>query len=186
MEDPNEPWEPRRPHAGRGGGRGRGGHGRSHPLAGGPRPRHRGGRARRGQVRLAALLLIEEEPRNGYQIIAELDARTDGRWKPSPGAVYPALSQLEDEGLIALTEDRKAYQLTDGGRAEAEQAGQARKPWELEPEADDAASQLQHAFHQLGAALGAVVASGDDELIGKATGQLEDARRSLYKLLADS
>src|SRR5690242_2922339 len=63
---------------------------------GGPRGR---GRARRGDVRAAMLILLEGEPQNGYQLIQEIERRTEGLWKPSPGSVYPALQQLEDEGL---------------------------------------------------------------------------------------
>src|SRR4051812_6238250 len=66
---------------------------------------HRGGRrARRGDVRAAMLLLIEGGPQNGYQLIQEIERRTDGVWKPSPGSVYPALQQLEDEGLVRAVE----------------------------------------------------------------------------------
>src|SRR3954453_23263221 len=88
--------------------------------AGGPgsRGRHRGGRARRGDVRAAMLLLLEEQPQNGYQLIQEIERRTEGVWKPSPGSVYPALQQLEDEGLVqtAETEGKRAYEVTPGGR----------------------------------------------------------------------
>src|SRR6476661_7621334 len=60
-------------------------------------PRGRGRKARRGDIRTAALLLLAEEPRNGYQIMQEVEERSGGAWRPSPGSVYPALSQLEDE-----------------------------------------------------------------------------------------
>src|ERR1700742_2576222 len=85
---------------------------------GGPHGGRRGGRARRGDVRAALLLLIEGAPQNGYQLIQEIERRTDGLWKPSPGSVYPALQQLEDEGLVAPNEGagRRAYELTDQGR----------------------------------------------------------------------
>ena len=73
-------------------------------------------RVQRGDVRAAALALLAEEPRNGYQVIQEIAERSGGVWQPSPGSVYPALQQLEDEGLIgAETADngRKAFALTD-------------------------------------------------------------------------
>ena len=61
----------------------------------------RGPRVRRGDVRAAILdLLGEGQPWNGYQIIQEIGARTQGLWRPSAGSVYPALQQLEDEALI--------------------------------------------------------------------------------------
>ncbi len=73
---------------------------------GGPRGGFRGrhGKARRGDIRTAILLLLAEEPRNGYSIMQELEERSDGVWRPSPGSVYPALSQLEDEALIRSAE----------------------------------------------------------------------------------
>ena len=88
---------------------------------GGPRFA-RGPRVRRGDVRAAALSLLAEGPRNGYQIIQEISERTNGVWRPSPGSVYPALQQLEDEGLIRAEtgeSGRKAFGLTDEGRAYA-------------------------------------------------------------------
>src|SRR3954451_219248 len=97
-------------------------HGPSRGMGfGGPGARR--SRARRGDVRAAILLLLAEEPRNGYAIMQEIERRTDGVWRPSPGAVYPALSQLEDEGLVRATEHdgRRSYELTDEGRAYAEQ-----------------------------------------------------------------
>src|SRR3954447_14038069 len=68
---------------------------------GGPPFRH-GRKARRGDVRAALLTLLDEEPRNGYGLMQEIERRSEGAWRPSPGAVYPALQQLEDEGLVRL------------------------------------------------------------------------------------
>src|SRR5271156_3951262 len=84
-------------------------------------PGGRGPRVRRGDVRAAILdLLAEGQAWNGYQIIQEIGERTQGVWRPSAGSGYPALQQLEDEGLIAAAagEDRRGdYTLTDEGRA---------------------------------------------------------------------
>src|SRR5882757_5567728 len=96
-------------------------------------PRGRGRKARRGDIRTAALLLLAEEPRNGYQIMQEVEQRSDGVWRPSPGSVYPALQQLEDEGLIRSQESdgRKLYALTDAGRERVqERPDDATAPWE--------------------------------------------------------
>ncbi len=100
---------------------------------GGPfgRGRGRGRKARRGDIRTAALLLLAEEPRNGYQIMQEVEERSDGFWRPSPGSVYPALQQLEDEGLIRSEEieGRKLFRLTDAGEAQLKDRGEdARRP----------------------------------------------------------
>src|SRR5271163_3335980 len=113
---------------GHGHGQGRGTRGRSLGFGGrgdwsgfgGPRgPRGRGRKARRGDIRTAALLLLAEEPRNGYQIMQDIEERSGGVWSPSPGSVYPALAQLEDEGLIRTEEHdgSKLFAITDEGRA---------------------------------------------------------------------
>src|SRR3984885_8518286 len=95
----------------------------------------RGPRAKRGDVRAAALALLAEGPMNGYQIIQEIGERSGGVWRPSPGSVYPALQQLEDEGLIraeAGEGGRRAYQLTDEGRQyAASHADELRAPWDV-------------------------------------------------------
>src|SRR3954454_10206844 len=100
--------------------------------SGGP-PFGRGHKARRGDVRAAALVLLDEEPRNGYQLMQEIEHRSDGAWRPSPGSVYPALQQLEDEGLVRTTETegRRQYELTPAG-SEYVEANRAElgTPWE--------------------------------------------------------
>ena len=81
-------------------------------------PGGRRGRARRGDVRAAILLLLEDEPRNGYGLMEEIESRSGGAWRPSPGSVYPALAQLEDEGLVTTVEQegKRLFTLTDEGR----------------------------------------------------------------------
>src|SRR3954470_22162019 len=92
-------------------------------------------RMRRGDVRAAALVLLAEEPRNGYGLMQEIEERSEGEWRPSPGSVYPTLAQLQDEGLIRERDDagRKAYELTDEGRTYVEEHRAALgTPWELD------------------------------------------------------
>src|SRR6476660_9247726 len=101
------------------------GFGRPVPPEGGPRGHRRGGgrgRAPRGDVRAAVLLLLAEEPMHGYQLMQAIAERSGGRWTPSPGAIYPTISQLEDEGLVTVTADagRKLVTLTDAGREHVE------------------------------------------------------------------
>lgn len=91
------------------------GHGSNSP---GRRPgRGRGGRAGRGDLRHAILWLLSSEPMHGYQIITTITERTDGNWTPSPGAIYPTLSMLEDEQLITISTEsgRKMARLTGQG-----------------------------------------------------------------------
>ncbi len=68
--------------------------------------RSRAPRARRGDVRVAILAVLADGPLNGYQVIQEIADRTGGAWRPSPGSVYPTISQLEDEGLVESDDER--------------------------------------------------------------------------------
>lgn len=92
-----------------------------HPGFGGGRGR--GGRARRGDLRKVILILLADKPMHGYEIITTIAERTEQRWEPSAGAIYPQLSQLEDEGLIRTEpiDGKKVAHLTDAGRAAAEE-----------------------------------------------------------------
>src|SRR4030088_2823653 len=75
-------------------------------------------RARRGAVPDALLVALAERPMHGYELITELEVRTSGRWRPSPGSIYPALARMEEEGLLAAEElnGKKVFSLTARGR----------------------------------------------------------------------
>jgi DNA-binding PadR family transcriptional regulator len=152
-------------------------------------PRGRGRKARRGDIRTAALLLLNEEPRNGYQIMQEVEQRSDGVWRPSPGSVYPALAQLEDEGLIrsAESDGRKLFELTDDGRARvAERPADATAPWEqMSGGISDEAHDLAGLMRQVALAFAQVMRTGSQAQMGKARAVLDTARRELYRILAD-
>jgi DNA-binding PadR family transcriptional regulator len=152
-------------------------------------PRMRGPRARRGDVRAAALALLAEEPRNGYQIIQEIGDRSGGVWRPSPGSVYPALQQLEDENLIraeAGDSGRRAYVLTDEGQAYvAAHPDELRAPWdEVAGSAGGAAIEMRNLLQQVGLAGYQVLSAGTDAQVKQARKILADARKSLYRILA--
>src|ERR1022692_1353778 len=80
-----------------------------HGLRGESHGRSRGGsgrgRAQRGDTRVACLLLLADTPMHGYQLMQAIADRTQGAWRPSPGAIYPTIAQLEDEGLVSVTPD---------------------------------------------------------------------------------
>ena len=87
----------------------------------------RGGRRKRlfdqAELQVLLLALIAEAPRHGYDLIREIEALSGGDYAPSPGVVYPALTYMEESGLIAVAPDegtRKSYQATDEGRHQAE------------------------------------------------------------------
>jgi DNA-binding PadR family transcriptional regulator len=158
----------------------------------GPRQfRTRGPRVRRGDVRAAILdLLSEGQPWNGYQIIQEIGARTEGVWRPSAGSVYPALQQLEDEALIraeATGEDRRRmYTLTEEGRAYVdEHADELRASWDaVTGSVDDAEVQLRRTMKQVIVAVTQVAQAGSAAQVQQAGKILADTRRALYRILA--
>jgi DNA-binding PadR family transcriptional regulator len=146
-------------------------------------------RAKRGDVRAAALLLLAEEPRNGYQLMEEIERRSDGAWRPSPGSIYPALSQLEDEGLVRAEETagRRAYRLTSEGEAYVEEHREALgSPWDDAGESvPDELVDLRTLIAHVGMATLQVGQSGDEKQIAEAQKVLSEARKSLYRILAD-
>jgi len=163
------------------------------PGFGSPRRGRRPGR--RGDVRAAVLLLLNEEPLHGYQLIQQIGERSNGAWTPSPGSVYPVLSQLEDEGLITIerVDGRKTASLTEEGRAHVEEhLEELGSPWDdaqAQPDfaalADERRASGQslksfaHAWRQ-------VAMAGTPEQRARALKIVDDARRSLYAILAEA
>jgi DNA-binding PadR family transcriptional regulator len=149
-----------------------------------------GRRAARGDVRAAILVLLAEKPSHGYQIIQELERRSDGAWRASPGSVYPTLQQLEDEGLVRAVEadaGRRVFELTDSGREEAAKLAAGPAPWaEAAGSMGGGHRDLRDQAFQLLAATWQVSRTGDAAHIAEAHTILRDARRKLYLLLAGS
>src|SRR5215472_4058407 len=81
-----------------------------------------GGRVPKGNVRGLLLAALTTGPAHGYELMRRLEEQAGGRWRPSPGSVYPLLQLLEDEGLIRGThaDGRKVYELTQEGRSQAD------------------------------------------------------------------
>lgn len=159
------------------------GHGHGHGRAFG-----RGrGRGRRPNVRAAVLALLTERPMHGYEMIQELDSRTGGAWRPSPGSIYPTLQLLEDEGQIVSEESggRRRFSLTDAGREEATEAA-AQAPW-TEFAADTVASwnDIRESGFAAMNALRQVMVTGTDDQRARAAQVLDETRRKLYAILAE-
>ena len=178
----------------RGHGHWRGGHwgggfaGARAPWWPGP-PSPSGPKASRGDVRAAILALLQEGPRNGYQIISEIAERSGGAWRPSPGAVYPALSQLADEGLIADEKSggRRIFSLTEAGRNYvAANPEMARGAWESTKQQE--AWQVPGLFAEaarLGSGIVQLAHVGTAAQVQAAELLLARTRRELYRILAD-
>ena len=119
----------------------------------------------------------------------EVEERSEGWWRPSPGSVYPALSQLEDEGLIRTEEreGRKLFAITDAGREALEERGEdAPAPWEqMSGEVGQGAVALGRLMREVASAFVQVMRTGGETQIERASEVLDRARRDLYRILAD-
>jgi DNA-binding PadR family transcriptional regulator len=109
--------------------------GRHHPRGGGHGGPFWGGRGDRGfgdddsftrgrkfsgeDLQLMLLALIAESPRHGYELIKEIETRSNGFYAPSPGMVYPALTYLEELGFVTVQQEgnRKRYEIAEAGKA---------------------------------------------------------------------
>jgi DNA-binding PadR family transcriptional regulator len=153
----------------------------------------RGQRARRGDVRAAILALLAEKPFNGYQIIQELEQRSQGAWRPSPGSVYPTFQQLEDEGLVATesTGSGRVYRLTElGERYVKEHEDEVREPWAAvarggTTESHEQVHQVIDELRQIWAAAAQVARAGNVTQVAQAAKLLNETRRALYRILAE-
>lgn len=144
-------------------------------------------RMRRGDIRTAVLSALQDGPGHGYELMSRLAERTGGRWRPSPGSVYPMLQALQDEGLVTSSEadGKRVYELTEVGQAAAtERAASGGSPWAFT--ADDPHHKLHAAVMQFVGAAKQVGISGSPELLSEAETIVTEARRKLYQLLAAS
>ena len=184
----------RRPDAGedfRGAGRG-GDFGFGRGMGFGP-PWARGGRGpggprmRRGDIRIALLSALTDGPAHGYELIQRLEQRTEGRWRPSPGSVYPTLQLLADEGLVTSTDgsgSKRLFELTDEGRTAAEALDAP--PWEeMAQDLDPDDVSLRTAIGQLMGAAFQVHHAATGTQKTRAIAAINEARREIYAILGE-
>jgi DNA-binding PadR family transcriptional regulator len=144
----------------------------------------RGHRTRRGDIRTAILMVLTEKSGHGYEIIQAVEERSNGSWRPSAGSIYPTLQLLEDEGLVTAAESdgKRVYAITEAGRTEStrrlEEAGKA--PWD-----EVNTGNWKAAIGQLAMAAKQIEMAGTDAQAQEAERILTDARKQLYKLLAE-
>jgi DNA-binding PadR family transcriptional regulator len=142
-------------------------------------------RMRRGEIRTAVLLVLDEQPRHGYEIIQALEERTGGAWRPSAGSIYPTLQLLEDEALARSSEreGKRVYELTEAGHAEAATrlAEAGGPPWAGAARGGG----LRAAVMQLHVAARQVGMAGNPEQLERAAQIVTEARKQLYRLLAE-
>ncbi len=156
----------------------------------GPRyGRGRGGpRARRGEVRTAVLALLAERPMHGYEMIKELEERTDGAWVPSAGSIYPTLQMLEDEGLIRGEESdgKRRFSLTDAGVAEQREKAGETTPWDaVRAEAPPEQMRLADSMKKLHHAIRQAFHAADHDQQKRVRELLDETRRKIYAILGE-
>jgi DNA-binding PadR family transcriptional regulator len=163
---------------------GGGGHGFGHGRGWGYGPGFPGG------VRTATLALLAEGPLHGYQIMQAIAERSQGLWRPSPGAIYPTLQQLEDEGLVVgeAGDGRRVYRLTESGRRYVEERRQElNRVWEsLAEPGDEGFLELRSLAMQVMAAATQVAFAGSARQRAQAQEALAETRRRLYHILAEA
>jgi DNA-binding PadR family transcriptional regulator len=157
--------------------------------------RGRGPRVRRGDVRQAILDVLSgehAEPLNGYQVIQQIEERSGGAWKPSPGSVYPTIQQLQDEGLVVSDDERgrKTLALSAEGRTyveeHADELAALWRPFEqTHDEGERGFSGLKPEIGQVMGAVWQIVTAGTESQQRAAIEVLAETRRSLYGILAD-
>jgi DNA-binding PadR family transcriptional regulator len=135
----------------------------------------------------ATLLLLNEEPRHGYQIIAELEERSGGSWRPSPGSIYPALKRLAMKGLVEADEDdegKRVFSITDAGRERlVDMDATHPAPWNRFTESGPGLRPVVQELMSLARQVGRF---GTDEQRDKAMAILSKAKSELYSLMAGS
>jgi DNA-binding PadR family transcriptional regulator len=131
--------------------------------------------------------MLAEQPMHGYELITALEERSGGRWKPSPGSIYPALRRLEFRELISSTETdgKRRFELTDAGRqrvAEQQEAGNE-NPWDSHGLGGH--GELRRAIAELTGPARQIGRFGTPEQVTAAVAAVKTATSSLYRILAD-
>ena len=147
-------------------------------------PPWRAGRARRGDMKYLILDVLTAGPRHGYDIIAALEERSSGRYRPSAGSVYPNLQLLEDGGYVSgeAVDGKRIYAITERGRELL-----ATKPADAAGGDDaDGGVDLQGSAMKLVAAVMQAARGTDASAQTKVRAILDGARKEVYAILAES
>ena len=141
-------------------------------------------RMRRGDIKFHLLEILKETPRHGYEIISELEKQSGG-YRPSPGSVYPTLQMLEEGGYLTgeQIEGKKVYTITAEGLKFLEERGTA--GFEAPPKMVRA-FEMRKSLMKLGAAVMDGTRDGDEETIKRINEIVNQARKDVYSILAES
>lgn len=139
-------------------------------------------------MKAAILSLLAEDSSNGYQLMKTIKRMTDGAWRPSPGSIYPTLQQLQDDGLVEPVGEgsRTDFTLTDAGRAYiSEHAEDLEAAWEGATGKSEEDAALGESIAKLMGAVHQLRFAADEDQSRQVAGILDDARRSIYRILAE-
>ncbi|HTT86048.1 MAG TPA: PadR family transcriptional regulator [Acidimicrobiales bacterium] len=146
-------------------------------------------RMRRGDIRTALLVALQDGPAHGYELIGRLEEKSGGVWRPSPGSVYPTLQLFEDEGLVKVEErdGKRVFALTDAGTTEASERAEryGATPWESGTGDLPPQRALWKALAQLVGAMRQVSQTADAAQVERATTAVRGATKELYQILSD-
>jgi len=146
-------------------------------------------RAKRGDVKLALLDLVRENPReSAYRLMKLVEEKSGGIWKVSAGSAYPKLAELEDDGYITsdIQESTSLYSVTSAGEGLiTEKADDLKRIWKFNEEEDlgelePVEAELQRAVETIKVAMNADPAIGD--LIAQ---DLKGLRKRIFGYLAE-
>jgi DNA-binding PadR family transcriptional regulator len=132
--------------------------------------------------------LLAERPMHGYEMIKEIEERTQGAWSPSAGSIYPMLQLLEEEGLIQGEESdgKRRFTLTEAGSAEHKAKAGEEAPWDaVRAEAAPEAIHLRDSVGKLHHSIGQIFHAADDGQQKRVRELLDETRRKIYAILAE-
>lgn len=138
----------------------------------------------------SVLTLLDERPMHGYDLITELDTRSEGRWRPSPGTMYPALKRMVAKGFVSAEEvdGKRVFSLTDEGRAvlgdlPSQNDPDAPAPWDQQD--TGGRGDLRGSIAELAGQARQIGRFGTPEQIEQARAILSDAKAQIYRVLAN-
>jgi DNA-binding PadR family transcriptional regulator len=143
-------------------------------------------RARRGDIKFLLLETLTAGPMHGYQVIQRLSERHEGRYRPSPGSVYPTLQMLEEGGFLSgeLSDGKRVYTITESGRSLLEERG---TPSEDEDESSEGADRrkLRKSTFSFVIAMRQGLHHADPVTRERVRAVIDRARREIYAILAE-
>jgi DNA-binding PadR family transcriptional regulator len=152
----------------------------------------------RGLLRYVILSVLKDGPKHGYEIMRQLEEKTQGRYSPSPGTLYPTLQLLEDQELVKAEQeaDKRVYHLTDDGHAELDKQNnlvegfwsrfQDRTPSAMRHEMRFATDALKDLIRTSGGAFRSSASTGDTETVRKVRQALERCENEIREIMTQS